>query len=78
MRILLPLFLISLILFLINFKKFFQEKNFLFYCYLIGSFLLLFGLPVMIHGEARYQLQFTHFMIWFILVVLERGKKSTN
>jgi len=78
MRILLPLFLISLILFLINFKKFFQEKNFLFYCYLIGSFLLFCVLPAMIHSEVRYQLQFTHFILWFILIVFERRKKLTD
>jgi hypothetical protein len=78
MRILLPMFSISLILFLINIKKIFQEKNFLFYCYLIGSFLLLFGLPSIMHGEARYQLQFTHFMIWFILIVFFGNKQSTK
>lgn len=79
MRILIPLFFMSLILFLINFKKIFQEKIFLFSCYLIGSSLLFFILPsLLVHGETRYQLQFTHFMIWFILIVLEQGKKSTH
>ncbi len=79
MRIIISIFIISLIYFLLTLKTQFQKQGFLFSCYLIGSSLLLFMLPsLFVHGETRYQLQFTHFMIWFILVVLEQGKKSTH
>jgi hypothetical protein len=78
MKIIFPVFVISLIIFLIKLKLWLQEKNFLFVCYLIFSTLLFTGLPAIVHGESRYQLQFTHFMIWFILAVMLKKFNQSN
>jgi len=78
MKIIFPVFIISLIIFLKNLKVWLQEKNFLFVCYLIFSTLLFTGLPAIVHGESRYQLQFTHFMLLFILTILSKQFNQSN
>ncbi len=70
MRILLPLFIAALVYFVLNknCRKSFEMT--MINLYLIGSNLFFIFLPLLVHGEARYRLQFTHLMILFVVYIL--------
>lgn len=76
MRLVFPLFLSALIFFLVRLDKWIKQKDFLIVVFILCSALLFFLLPIMIHGESRYQLQFMHFMLLFILAVFYRCKAN--
>lgn len=69
MPLLLPLFSLALIFFIFQISKWFKDTNFLPILYLAASALMFLILPAFIHGESRYQLQFTHYMLLFVLAV---------
>lgn len=81
MRILLPLFIINIFMFAFNEKL---RKTFeisLVNLYLIGSNLFFIFLPLLVHGEARYRLQFTHLMILLIshsIFLISRSIRDTK
>lgn len=77
MRFLIPIFLLSLFVFCFNrnnWRNFSDSVSGLFF---LGSTLLFLLVPLLVHGEARYQLQFTHFMLLFIAYVISRVKSKT-
>ncbi|MCE2928388.1 MAG: hypothetical protein LW817_02010 [Candidatus Caenarcaniphilales bacterium] len=76
MRIILPVFLSAVFFFLGRIDRWAKNPDFLIVLYLLGSALLFLLLPSIIHGEARYQLQFTHYMLLFILAAFFRSRPN--
>jgi len=74
----LPLFFIALLLFLLKHHSQYTLKELLIAWFLISSSIFFLILPILIHGEPRYQIQFTHLMIFFIVFVLSRYKDRLN
>jgi hypothetical protein len=72
-KLLLPLFLVSL--FFYYKKSFFRTQNpeFILALFLLISSIFFLVLPLPIHGEPRYQIQFTHYMMLFMVLVFSRS-----
>jgi hypothetical protein len=77
-KIVLPLFLTSLLFFLLKNNSHLAPKELLIAWFLILSSIFFLVLPVLIHGEPRYQIQFTHLMIFFIVFVYSRIYSSNR
>jgi hypothetical protein len=76
MRIIFPVFLSAIFFFLGRIDNWIKNPDCLIVLYLLGSSLLFLLLPAFMHGEARYQLQFTHYMLLFILAAFFRKKSD--
>lgn len=71
-KILLPLFLIAIIMYFNKELYKARIKDLIIVIFMFISAVFFLALPVLIHGEPRYQVQFFHFMLLFIAYVFAK------